>query len=464
MPVHFVVKIMRGLGLANWINDVCYWLLIFYKFIKQKLIVKIRNNIMQDYHDPIRHLKYLRQSLSQDNEAIGFFISAGCPLSVAMPEGQWPLIPDVKNLTIHINDKFKDNDHYLLLLEILKEADKDIENIEDILSFLRSLLLVSKGGNVRGLTENALLELERDICSVIVAKLDVKLPDKETPYHRLCKWMGSIDRKVAVELFTTNYDLLMEDALEDSQVPYFDGFVGSRRSFFDLRAVEDSLIPIHWSRLWKIHGSINWYLEIEKDKKGKDVKKVYRSSEIKMDASHIIYPSHLKYEESRKMPYLALIDQLNRFVRKKSSLLILSGYSFHDGHLNDTIVNALKANPTGMVLGLMYGTYDLRDDKGELIKNDKGETIDRYQDAYRLANERHNLNIWTYDKAIIGTNIGYWSAAKIDEDDYDIRNFIHSSKADSCGQIDTLIKLGDFSEFTNFLKKIIGSPKDGKDV
>lgn len=164
------------------------------------------------------------------------------------------------------------------------------------------------------------------------------------------------------------------------------------------------------------------------------------------------------------MPYLALIDQLNRFVRKKSSLLILSGYSFNDGHLNDTIVNALKANPTGMVLGLMFETYELRDDKGELIKNKEGELIDRYPEAYRLANNQHNLNIWTYDKAIIGTNIGCWSNAKTDEDDPDIRNFIHSSEVDSHGKSNTLIKLGDFSEFTNFLKKIIGPPKDGQDV
>ena len=409
---------------------------------------------MQNYHDPIRHLKYLRQSLSQDNEAIGFFVSAGCPLSVVMPEGKWPLIPDVKNLTIHINDHFKEDDKYLLLLEVLKEAKKDIENIEDILSFLRSLLLVSKGGSVRGLKENELLDLEREICAEIVAKLNVELPDQETPYHRLCKWIDSIDRKVAVELFTTNYDLLMEQALEDSYVPYFDGFVGSRRSFFDLRAVEDALIPIHWSRLWKIHGSINWYQETKANKEGQDIKKVYRSSEIKKNVSHLIYPSHLKYEESRKMPYLALIDQLSRFVRKKSSLLILTGYSFNDGHLNDTIINALKANPTGMVLGLMYETYALRDDKGDLIE--------RYPKAYRLANNRHNLNIWTYDKAIIGTNIGCWSNANNDEDELDISDFIHRS--DSDGGNNTLIKLGDFSEFTYFLKKIIGSSKEGKDV
>jgi len=405
---------------------------------------------MDDFHDPIRHLKYLRQSLSQDNESIGFFISAGCPLSVDMPKGEWPLIPDVAELSRFINNELRDNDKYMVLLSELKKADKDEENIEDVLSFIRSLLLVAKGGDVRGLSEKNLLKLEKDICATIVEKLDKKLPGKETPYHYLCNWIESIDRKVAVELFTTNYDLLMEQALEDSEVPYFDGFVGSRRSFFDLRAVEDNLIPVHWSRLWKIHGSINWCQEeVEKQKK------IYRSSEIKKEALHLIYPSHLKYEESRKMPYLALIDQLNRFIRKKSSLLILCGYSFKDEHLNDTIVNALKANPTAMVLGLMFDRYE--------IINSAGESEDRYKDAYRIAKKQHNLNIWTYDKAIIGTNMGHWKKDHSKEDDdEDIPRFVyHVKKTDDSDAYEDLVKLGDFSEFTNFLKKIIGKPNEG---
>jgi hypothetical protein len=408
---------------------------------------------MKNHHDPIRHLKYLRQSLSQDNESIGFFISAGCPLSVNMPEGEWPLIPAVEDLTTFINTQLKDSEKYLILLTELEKAGKNIKNIEDILSFLRSLLLVSKGGNVRGLSEEDLLKLERDICSEIVKKLDVNLPDLETPYHRLCNWIRSIDRQIAVELFTTNYDLLMEQALEDLEVPYFDGFVGSRRSFFDLRAVEDNLIPAHWSRLWKIHGSINWYQEEVYDEK-----KVYRSSEIKQDASHLIYPSHLKYEESRKMPYLALIDQLNRFIRKKSSFLILSGYSFNDGHLNDTIINALKANPTAMVLGLMFDRYEIRDD----VDN----PVERYPDAYRLAKKQHNLNMWTYDKAVIGTNLGSWRRQQMkDDEDVDLLKFVKIDEQNNSDDgSNSIIKLGDFSEFTSFLKKIIGMPKESQNV
>ncbi|MFT4925593.1 MAG: hypothetical protein ACI8WB_001686 [Phenylobacterium sp.] len=149
---------------------------------------------MNHSHDPIRHLKYLRQSLSQDNESIGFFISAGCPLSVNMPDNQWPLIPDVKSLTLFINEQLKSNTKYTVLLAELTKAEKNSENIEDILSFLRSLLLVSKGSDVRGLSEQDLLSLQQAICAQIVLKLNVMLPNQETPYHHLCSWVRSILR------------------------------------------------------------------------------------------------------------------------------------------------------------------------------------------------------------------------------------------------------------------------------
>ena len=410
---------------------------------------------MENYHNPVQHLKYLRQSLSQDNESIGFFISAGCPLSVTMKDSKdWPLIPDIAGLSRSINDELKANKEYMVLLGELTKAGGNKDNIEDVLSFIRSLLLVSKGGEVRGLTEDKLLDLDKIICSTIVAKIDVQLPDQETPYHRLSNWVRSIDRKVAVEIFTTNYDLLMEQALEDLEIPYFDGFVGSRRSFFDLRAVEDNLIPTHWSRLWKIHGSINWCQE-----KINDENKVYRSSEIKTGATHLIYPSHLKYEESRKMPYLALIDQLNRFIRKKSSLLILSGYSFNDNHLNGTIMNALKANPTAMVLGLQYESYEMEVEDGKGVKTE----VERYPQAYKFAQKQHNLNIWTFDKAIIGTKLGKWTSIRDKGDeDQDILKFISTEEKvdDDPSTEEDLVKLGDFSLFTNFLKQIIGTSKD----
>lgn len=407
---------------------------------------------MNNFHDPVRHLEYLRQSLSQDNKPIGFFISAGCPLSVDLPKDKWPLIPAVEDLTKWINSELSGNKNYSILLSELEKAKKDKHNIEDVLSFIRGLQEVSVGGDVRGLSETDLTALEKEVCKKIVEKIDVLLPDDKTPYHKLAKWISSIDREIPIEVFTTNYDLLIEESLESLEIPYFDGFVGAIKSFFDLRAVESNLIPKHWTRLWKIHGSINWYQEVIAKQK-----KVYRSSEIKSDASHLIYPSHLKYDQSRKMPYLALIDQLSKFIRQKSSLLIISGYSFSDDHLNDTIINALRANPSAMVLGLMFDTF--------LFENDKKERNERYPKAYKLAEGRHNLNIWTDDKAIIGTNFGEWKKTK-DTDDKKILNFIEQIKSKTLSDtVEIQVKMGNFSVFTNFLKTLIGSEKNNiKDI
>lgn len=56
-------------------------------------------------HDPIRQISFIQQALSQNRKPIGFFVRAGCPLSVHVErevEGvmtEMPLIQDVAGLT-----------------------------------------------------------------------------------------------------------------------------------------------------------------------------------------------------------------------------------------------------------------------------------------------------------------------------------------------------------------------------
>lgn len=398
---------------------------------------------MINYHDPIKHIKFLRQTLSQDKKPIGFFISAGCPLAVSMPVEKHPLIPDVAGLTKFIKEELssktgEENIFDKLLTEVTL-SKKKVDNIEDILSFIRGLKEVSTGNTVRGFSKQDLITLEKDICNKIISKLDVFLPDKESPYHKLAKWI-SIDREKPIEVFTTNYDLLLEQAFEELSVPYFDGFVGSRQSFFDLRAVEEDLIPKHWTRLWKIHGSINWFQ--------KENKEVFRSSKTsEIDASHLIYPSHLKYEESRKMPYLALIDKLNHFLRIPNSLLIFSGYSFNDDHLNDTILSALKANPNSMVIAMMFNTLTYTEDEKQ---------IERYPKAMPLALNRGNLALWADDEAIIGTVRGKWkTVGELELEDNLAECIVKLAATDT--ELESLnLKLGDFSKLGDFLQALIG--------
>src|SRR5690606_25378948 len=119
----------------------------------------------------------------------------------------------------------------------------------------------------------------------------------------LALWIKNASRAHAVEIFTLNYDLLVEQALERNGVPYFDGFFGVHEAFFDGFAIENeaNLLPTRWARLWKLHGSINWWA-----KESEGAIAVIRS-ETKRGYNSLIHPSHLKYDQARQMPYLAML-------------------------------------------------------------------------------------------------------------------------------------------------------------
>ena len=57
----------------------------------------------------------------------------------------------------------------------------------------------------------------------------------------------------STELFTTNYDLIIEKSLEEIRAPYFDGFVGSYEPFFWQESIEkfvgSSDLTLNWLRL-----------------------------------------------------------------------------------------------------------------------------------------------------------------------------------------------------------------------
>ena len=355
-------------------------------------------------HDPARQISFIQQALSQNRKPIGFFLGAGCPLSIRVnprEEGGKtftdPLIWDVAGLTKVIAkalssanpEKPKSWDK---IVQIAKDDGGDSDNIELLLSRIRVFESVAGSGNVRGLTKAELTALDSDVCKVISQEVTRSLPTKDTPYHNLAIWSRSIRRERPVHLFTTNYDLLMEQALEESSAPYFDGFIGARKAFFDLGAVEDEgLLPPRWTRLWKIHGALNWRLENEAE--------VVRSDEKTDKQSYLIYPSHLKYDQSRKMPYLAMLDRLKAFLLAPSSMLFTCGYSFADEHINDVICRSLEANPTAHVFACVYGELD----------------SDIYKLARLCASSNPNLSLLGFDKAIIGRALGNWIADESDD-------------------------------------------------
>lgn len=138
-------------------------------------------------------------------------------------------------------------------------------NLEAALSRLRRIatLLGDGADQVDGLTGVSAADLDRTVCRLIVAALEVGRADL-TSMLRFAAWAARADNHQPLELFTVNYDLLLESALEALAVPYFDGFVGSLTARFRTDLVEAEFgnpserLPSFLVRLWKLHGSVHW--------------------------------------------------------------------------------------------------------------------------------------------------------------------------------------------------------------
>ncbi len=306
-----------------------------------------------------------------------------------------PLIPAIRELTADIKKKLgeseKHKDSFNIILKRFADGEPTEPTIEDILSHIRALQDVVRDGDIHGLNKTLLAGLDEKICEITTDVVGARLPESNTPYHQLAKWIRGIPRAQPVEIFTPNYDLLVEQALESHRVPYFDGFVGAKEAFFDLTSMEEDVslpatcLPVRWSRLWKLHGSINWWGRYEGgDKKSLKVVRTGTAKSIEGDRQ-MIYPSHLKYAESRRLPYLAMLDRLKNFLARGQAVLVTCGYSFADQHLNEVIFQGLISNPTAICFGLLHGPRS------------------RYSDALIKKQKHTNLSLLASDGAVLNT-------------------------------------------------------------
>ena len=367
----------------------------------------------------------IQQALASDKSRIAFLLGAGCPASIIIKVGNKSrsLIQDIEGLTKEICEHLKNKNVNKIIDRIPQPKDKKA-TIEDILSHVRLLIEVVGGGSIDDFTKKNLEELEKGICDKISEIVDKQLPDNETPYHQLASWIGDIPRNKPVEIFTPNYDLLIESALESKNIPYFDGFIGSRNAFFDLHSIENEELPPRWAKLWKLHGSINWW----KDPNGK----IFRGHSESAENKQMIYPSHLKYEESRRMPYYAMQDRLGHFLTAGQSVLVTCGYSFVDKHLNAIILDRLSANPLAICFGLLHSG------------------LEKYPEALACAKETANLSLIANNGAFIGRQQMNWNIKEPDTiSHYDY--CIERETTDSGDDISIKCKIGDFQILGNFL-------------
>jgi len=365
----------------------------------------------------------LRQVLSQGRKRIGILIGAGAPLSVRVntdgniDQNGSALIPGVDALTTKALEKLDGIEK--TAVDSIRASLPRGGNIETILSKVRLLQTALGKTPVNGLDGDGYQLLGAKICAAIGEIVGAKLPPGRCAYHELVTWISGTQRPHPIEIFTTNYDLLIETAFESARTPYFDGFAGGHAPFFDPVTVAGDDLPPRWSRLWKLHGSLGWKVENGV---------VVRSGGY--ESNELVYPDHLKYDLTQKQPYAALFERLKRFLSLPDTLLLVSGFSFRDAHISAVIDDALAMNSNSSVFAFQF--QKLADEAP----------------VRGLAVNRPNLSVYASDGAVISGIPGKWRLGDAPKNWAEIRASFWGKRWDND---DPVFLLGDFSSFCRFL-------------
>ncbi|PDS35084.1 SIR2 family protein [Rhizobium anhuiense] len=187
----------------------------------------------------------------------------------------------------------------------------------------------------------------------------------ETFYRKLVLRDRSLPRPW---VFTTNYDVFNETAMDRLGLPYANGFSGvvERRfnpaTFRYALAEQLDVSSKKWSAvdgfvyLCKLHGSITW----TEDDHG--LFPIRETAPGNVPGKVMIYPTPAKQNSSLGSPYSDLFREFQSRIVREQSVLFTMGYAFGDEHINNIIYQALTI-PTFRLVIFVDPTLD-----GEIAK------------------------------------------------------------------------------------------------
>ena len=296
-------------------------------------------------------------------ENLNFLIGAGCS-SYRDGSGIEKAIPTMEGLA---KEFYESNPN---LKVDRKNAAKDLfpNNLEALINHLISLKNITTSEKSRKTLSRKISSINEFIfervCNAPYSKELIQLY-KEF-YLRIVKKT----RQIPVNIFTTNYDLYSENALDELGFMYNNGFLGSAQRIFNPNSYNYVVVEnlglskdvwksvSNFINLYKIHGSINW---LKDDNSGLDTPHILEKDidlirNRKKYDSIMIYPTPQKDRTTLMVPYSDLFRMMQNNLLKKNSVLITLGYSFGDEHINRIILNALSVYDFRLII---FGDSDM---------------------------------------------------------------------------------------------------------
>lgn len=281
---------------------------------------------------------------------------------------------------------------------VARENSRGSPNIEDYIRVINELILGFEvlGYDLERATEHKfeydklkeelhriLREFADDISNIENSIALAPDPSRLEAFEYLVNFLMSFASRVGtrdrLNVFTTNYDRLIEAGSEIAGLHLIDRFVGLLAPIFRSSRLD---IDMHYNppgirgeprylegvaRFTKLHGSIDW---ISSDKDIRRIGVPFGATSIEpflnapglkdLDIGRLmIYPNSAKDRETTEYPYVELFRDFASALCCPNSTLFTYGYGFGDDHINRIIRDMLTIPSTHLVM-ISYSDMDGR--------------------------------------------------------------------------------------------------------
>ncbi len=285
-----------------------------------------------------------------------FLLGAGCSVCADKPMVDTLTKKVLNDADPKLREQFKG----------LKAVGDRSTTVEDLISYLiRYKDILDKITNADG--HEISIESIDSWLTEIKGKIVAAVTDDWMPsdYHKrfLRRVSGQAQRR-SKDIFTLNYDTLLEASLDELRIPYADGFRGGHRAWFDPSTFDEERDSTSY-RLFKLHGSINWTRDV-----AGHVRRCRNTNEGALGERIIVYPSEQKYLQTQYGVYEELLNRFRNRLRASgaNNCLVVLGYSLNDEHINEAIIDSVTSRGSNLTVIAFVGPEDNRERQNERLK------------------------------------------------------------------------------------------------
>lgn len=312
---------------------------------------KGQKNLLQDKEESVA-IEEIQKELLQvfDVQNLSFLFGAGCSSHVVDEEevGIPVMAPMAEEYYGGLGDE--DKTYLTDTIKINIEDDMYKYNLEKFLEVLFSYKYLIECRNDEAELEKIKSFIQKTK-EFIFNKCICSHDDVIKIYEQFYRKLVYRDKNLAkTNIFTTNYDLFNERALDQLGIIFSNGFSGVIERYFNPAvfnyafAEQMDLSNNKWNvidnfiYLYKLHGSISWI----DDENSKHLFKVRELQTPTFTEKNVmIYPTPVKQNASFGSPYSDLFREFQKKLMLNNNILITVGYSFSDEHINNLIYQAL---------------------------------------------------------------------------------------------------------------------------